>query len=138
MSLKVHSLQHSGEKPFRCENCNERFQYKYQLRSHMSITTSDTSSSCASVRQGLQHEAVLRRAHEDAHRGEAVHLRDLRQELHQPAQHEAAPAHAHRREAVPVRGVRPALPRFSNMLKAHREKCFRLSRAPGPRRRPPA
>nr|XP_005497686.2 zinc finger protein 652 [Zonotrichia albicollis] len=37
MSLKVHSLQHSGEKPFRCENCDERFQYKYQLRSHMSI-----------------------------------------------------------------------------------------------------
>ncbi|KAJ6659334.1 hypothetical protein lerEdw1_019205 [Lerista edwardsae] len=107
MSLKVHSLQHSGEKPFKCENCNERFQYKYQLRSHMSIHIGHKQFMCQWCEKPYICEICGKsftsrpnmKRHRRTHTGEKPYPCD-------------------------VCGQRF---RFSNMLKAHKEKCFRVS-----------
>ncbi|TRY95603.1 hypothetical protein DNTS_017815 [Danionella cerebrum] len=106
MSLKVHSLQHSGEKPFRCENCDERFQYKYQLRSHMSVHIGHKQFMCQWCEKPFICEICGKsftsrpnmKRHRRTHTGE---------------------------KPYPCENCGQRF-RFSNMLKAHREKCFRV------------
>uniref|UniRef100_G3SSN2 Zinc finger and BTB domain containing 47 n=1 Tax=Loxodonta africana TaxID=9785 RepID=G3SSN2_LOXAF len=123
MSLKVHSLQHSGEKPFRCENCSERFQYKYQLRSHMSIHIGHKQFMCQWCGKDFNMKQYFDE-HMKTHTGEKPYICEICGTSRPNMKRHRRTHTGEKPYPCDVCGQRF---RFSNMLKAHKEKCFRVS-----------
>ncbi|XP_031202308.1 zinc finger protein 652-like [Mastomys coucha] len=125
MSLKVHSLQHSGEKS-RCENCDERFQYEYQLRSHMSMHIGHKQFMFQWCGKDFNMKQYLDE-HKKTHTGEKSFICQIcgKSFTSRPSMKRRRSTHTGEKPyPCEVCGQRF---RFSNMLKAHNEKCFRVT-----------
>ncbi|NXE46632.1 ZN652 protein, partial [Casuarius casuarius] len=125
MSLKVHSLQHSGEKPFKCEVGN-RFQYKYQLRSHMSIHIGHKQFMCQWCGKDFNMKQYFDE-HMKTHTGEKPYICEICGKSFTSRPNMKRHRRTHTGEKPYPCDVCGQRFRFSNMLKAHKEKCFRVS-----------
>ncbi|XP_051924966.1 zinc finger protein 263-like isoform X1 [Hippocampus zosterae] len=67
--LIVHMRMHTGEKPFGCSLCTERFPSKAQLSQHMLAHTGESPYCCSTCGKKLKHKSTLL-AHLKIHKGQ--------------------------------------------------------------------
>ncbi|ETE61555.1 Zinc finger protein, partial [Ophiophagus hannah] len=142
-SLHEHNkIVHSyAEKKFSCEicekrfytmahNCNERFQYKYQLRSHMSIHIGHKQFMCQWCGKDFNMKQYFDE-HMKTHTGEKPYICEICGKSFTSRPNMKRHRRTHTGEKPYPCDVCGQRFRFSNMLKAHKEKCFQVSNPPG-------
>ncbi|KAF3703623.1 Zinc finger protein 652-A [Channa argus] len=134
-----------AEKKFSCEicekkfytmahNCSERFQYKYQLRSHMSIHIGHKQFMCQwcgkdfNMKQYFdEHMKTHTAFYVLSAAGEKPYICEICGKSFTSRPNMKRHRRTHTGEKPYPCEVCGQRFRFSNMLKAHREKCFRIS-----------
>uniref|UniRef100_A0A670JY38 Zinc finger and BTB domain containing 47 n=1 Tax=Podarcis muralis TaxID=64176 RepID=A0A670JY38_PODMU len=108
------------------QNCNERFQYKYQLRSHMSIHIGHKQFMCQWCGKDFNMKQYFDE-HMKTHTGEKPYICEICGKSFTSRPNMKRHRRTHTGEKPYPCDVCGQRFRFSNMLKAHKEKCFRVS-----------
>ncbi|KAJ3611282.1 hypothetical protein NHX12_021298 [Muraenolepis orangiensis] len=108
------------------QNCSERFQYKYQLRSHMSIHIGHKQFMCQWCGKDFNMKQYFDE-HMKTHTGEKPYICEICGKSFTSRPNMKRHRRTHTGEKPYPCEVCGQRFRFSNMLKAHREKCFRVS-----------
>ncbi|KAM8880668.1 zinc finger and BTB domain-containing protein 47 isoform 2-T2 [Synchiropus picturatus] len=106
------------------QNCNERFQYKYQLRSHMSIHIGHKQFMCQWCGKDFNMKQYFDE-HMKTHTGEKPYICEICGKSFTSRPNMKRHRRTHTGEKPYPCEVCGQRFRFSNMLKAHREKCVR-------------
>ncbi|PKU34853.1 hypothetical protein llap_14844 [Limosa lapponica baueri] len=107
-------------------NCDERFQYKYQLRSHMSIHIGHKQFMCQWCGKDFNMKQYFDE-HMKTHTGEKPFICEICGKSFTSRPNMKRHRRTHTGEKPYPCDVCGQRFRFSNMLKAHKEKCFRVT-----------
>nr|XP_048693371.1 zinc finger and BTB domain-containing protein 47 isoform X3 [Caretta caretta] len=119
-------LHHQTDCEKNIQNCNERFQYKYQLRSHMSIHIGHKQFMCQWCGKDFNMKQYFDE-HMKTHTGEKPYICEICGKSFTSRPNMKRHRRTHTGEKPYPCDVCGQRFRFSNMLKAHKEKCFRVS-----------
>ncbi|XP_059413855.1 zinc finger protein 652-like isoform X2 [Carassius carassius] len=108
------------------QNCDERFQYKYQLRSHMSIHIGHKQFMCQWCGKDFNMKQYFDE-HMKTHTGEKPFICEICGKSFTSRPNMKRHRRTHTGEKPYPCEICGQRFRFSNMLKAHREKCFRVT-----------
>ncbi|XP_058035929.1 zinc finger and BTB domain-containing protein 47 isoform X4 [Ahaetulla prasina] len=123
-------LHHQTDCEKNIQNCNERFQYKYQLRSHMSIHIGHKQFMCQWCGKDFNMKQYFDE-HMKTHTGEKPYICEICGKSFTSRPNMKRHRRTHTGEKPYPCDICGQRFRFSNMLKAHKEKCFRVSNPAG-------
>ena len=66
--LKAHRRTHTGEKPFECSFCNQKFRHREALKRHESLHKNEKPFECKLCQIRFSHNADLRRHERSFHK----------------------------------------------------------------------